>query len=346
MNKNITIVEIARESGVSISTVSRVLNGNVPVAEGTRKRVEAVIEKYNYSPNALARGLVNRQTMTLGVVVPDITNPYFSTIFTEIEKAAHEAGYSILLCDTRFHSFSLSNKQLKTEEDYYQMLLNKKVDGVLIIGGQIDLITPSASFVEALTHLASSVPTVVVGKALPDIPCSFIERDRGEGMEDAIFKLLSSGRKRIAFVGGEPGVIITEYRLSRYRQALEKAGISWDENLISLSDYYISPGYHALNRLLDQKITFDSVLAMNDNVAAGALRALCDANLKVPDDVAIISCDQFEISSYLNPRLSSIDRHQELLGQYVIKLLLSKIRQEENPDKPEIPAELTIRESC
>ena len=173
MDKNVTIVEIAEESGVSIATVSRVLNGTVPVSPKTKARVEAVIKKYHYSPNTLAQGLILRQTKTLGVIVPDITNPYFSTLFSEIERSAHQSNYSVILCNTSFSAASYADGEREKEDKYFQMILDKKVDGVIIAGGQIDLCEISEDYRDALRRLASSIPVIVIGRSLPGIPCTF-----------------------------------------------------------------------------------------------------------------------------------------------------------------------------
>ena len=345
MNQNITIVQIAKESGVSIATVSRVLSGNVPVSPKTRARVEEVIRKYNYTPNPLAQGLILRQSKTLGIVIPDITNPYFSTLFRVIERAAHDAHYSVLLCNTSFSATSYMRGEHETEENYFQMVLDKKVDGVIVAGGQIDLCSISENYIKVLKQLASSVPVVVIGQKIPDIPCMFVNKEHEKGIVIAIRYLAGLGHKRIGFVGGERGVVITESRLRFYRSTIEQMGLDMDEDLISTSDYYLPDGYSATQKLLELEQPPTALLAMNDNVAIGAVRALTDYCLSVPDDIALISCDQFLDGNYLTPRLTSLDRHTEDLGLYVIRLLLSMIQKTQPPEAPDLDPDLIIRES-
>lgn len=342
MHNQITITEIARESGVSISTVSRVLNGNVPVSDDKRERVEATIRKYNYSPNALARSLVSRQSMTIGVILPDISNPYFSSIFCEIEKAAHDAGYSILLCNTLYHS----NTDSHMEEDYIQMMIDKHVDGLIIAGGQQDLTAAGSSYLEALKRAASSLPLVMIGEKLDDVPCLFLDRERENGIFAAIRYLASLGHEKIAFLGGEDNVKITLKRVSSYYNALSSLGLPKDDNLTVLTDYYVPDGYDAASLLMERGIPFTAALAINDNVALGAIRAFHDRGLCIPGDVSLISCERFMVSEYFSPRITVIDRHNNRFGRLVIQKLLNVMNGQEETDNISITPELIVRESC
>ena len=345
MGKNVTIVQIAKECGVSVATVSRVLNGTAPVSEEKRRRIQETMARHRYSPNALARGLVNRQSMTLGVLIPDITNPYFSSMFTEFEAAAQAAGYSLLLCNTAF-SANRAGERTKRETDYFRTMVDKRVDGVLIVGGQADLNAPSESYRAALRELADTLPVVVLGNPIPGINCRFLQRERGRGVFASVSYLSYLGHKRIAFVGGEDGVDITLERLAAYRQALAVLGLPEDEELVALSDYYAPDGFAAANRLLSRGTDFTAILAMNDNVAVGVYRALADAGLEIPRDVSVISCDQFFTAEYMVPRLTSVDQHNALFGQFVIKALLSAMEGGRENVLLRYDPELIIRESC
>ena len=345
MDRPVTIVQIAKESGVSIATVSRVMNGTAPVSEATRERVSEVIRRHHYTPNTFARSLVSRQSMTIGIIMPDITNPYFSAMFREFEKAAHEAGYSVLLCNTSFRAAQSRNRGPR-EQDYFQMMLDKRVDGVVVAGGQADLTTVSDEYRGALRHLASSVPVVVLGNPVEGVDCRFIQRERGQGVFSAVNYLASLGHRRIAFVGGENGVGITMARLRAYQNALEALRLPVDRDLIMLSDYYTPDGYRAAKALLTSHTPFTALLAMNDNVALGVYRALADAGLRVPQDVSVISCDQFYSADYLVPRLSSVDQHNELFGRFIINTLLGAMNGVDEDVVLTYEPELVVRESC
>ena len=345
MNHPVTILQIAEESGVSTATVSRVINGTAPVSQATRERVNAVIERHAYTPNAFARGLISRRSMTIGIIMPDISNPYFSAMFQEIEEAAQAAHYSVFLCNTSFRASTARETELR-ELDSFQMMLDKNVDGVLVAGGQADLLCVSEAYRAALRRLSSLVPVVVLGSPIDGVDCLFIQRERGEGVSAAVRCLASLGHRRIAFLGGEAGVGITEARLTAYKAALAGLGLPQDDALIALSDYYTPDGCRAMSNLLSRKTPFTALLAMNDSVAFGAYRALADAGLRVPDDVSVISCDQFFSADYFVPRLTSVDQHNERFGRLIINALLGVMNGEQAEVSFTYGPELVVRESC
>jgi len=344
MKQPITIVGIAKESSVSVATVSRVLNHTAPVSEDTRARVNAVIRKHAYTPNSFARGLSSRRTMTLGIVMSDISNPYFASMFQEIENAAYEAHYSVFLCNTSFSSRTAQTSG-RRELDSFQMMIDKNVDGVLVAGGQADLMQVSAEYKAALQRLSELIPTVVLGNPVSGVDCRFIQRERGQGVLMAVSYLASLGHKHIGFVGGEGEVGVTEARLAAYMRALETFDLPYDQRLIALSDYYAADGYQAMCSLLARKASCTAILAMNDSVALGALRALADQGFSVPGDISMISCDQFFFPEYFVPRLTSVDQHNERFGRFVVDAMLNEINGGETAFFTHRP-ELIIRESC
>ena len=345
MDHPVTILQIAKESGVSTATVSRVINGTAPVSQATRDRVNAVIQRHAYTPNTFARSLISRRSMTIGIIMPDISNPYFSAMFEEIAEAAGAAHYSVFLCNTSFRAATAQETTLR-ELDSFQMMLDKKVDGVLVAGGQADLLHVSGEYKAALQHLSSLVPVVVLGSPIEGVDCLFIQRERGQGVFSAVSYLAALGHRRIAFVGGEAGVGITEARLTAYKTALNDLKLPCDDALIALSDYYAPDGYRAMSDLLAGKAPFTAMLAMNDNVAFGAYRALADAGLSVPNDVSVISCDQFFSAEYFVPRLTSVDQHNERFGRLIINALLSVMNGTPEEVVLTYGPELVLRESC
>lgn len=345
MNRPVTIVQIAKECGVSIATVSRVMNGTAPVSEATRAKVNEAIQRHRYTPNAFARSLIKRQSMTVGVIMPDITNPYFSAMFSQFEHAARRANYSVLLCNTSF-SAGEAEERTQRELDYFQMMLDKNVDGVIVAGGQADLLTVSDTYRNALQHLSSHLPVVVLGNQIPGVDCRFIQRERGQGVFSAVNYLASLGHRNIAFVGGEQGVGITSARLEAFQDALVTLGLPHRPDSVMLSDYYTPDGYRATKALLAGNVPFTAMLTMNDSVAQGAYRALADSGLRVPQDVSVISCDQFWSADFLVPRLTSVDQHNELFGRFIIHTLLGAIHGVKEDVVLAYQPELVIRESC
>ena len=342
MKSTITITQIAQESGVSVATVSRFLNGKVPVSADKKARIEAVVRKYDFTPNALARGLISKRTMTLGVILPDITNPYFATIFQEVQRCAAEEGYSVYLCNTRFHHGDAPID----ETGYFRMMMDKKVDGILIIGGQLDMVEITPAYKEALNRLSASLPVVAAGREISGAGCIFIDSENGSGVTTAYNYLSSLGHKDIAFVGGQPGVTITETRLESYKKAAAASGREIREDLISLSDYYLPDGYQAAEALISRNAPFTAVITMNDNVALGAIRAFADHGLSVPRDVALISCDRFYFADYTIPRLTSIHHRSRRWGQMVVRTLIQAVQGSTENARITFPPELIIGESC
>lgn len=345
MRKTPTIVDIAKESGVSIATVSRVLNGSAPVAQATRERVGAVIRKYRYAPGGLARRQDPARCKTIGILMPDISNPYFSAMFREFEAAAHEAGCTVLLGNSSFRA-ERRREAAPRELDYIQTLLERQVAGVLVVGGQADLPETQAAYREALAALAAAVPVVVLGNPIEGIDCQFVQRERGQGIFSAVNYLSSLGHRRIAFLGGEEGVDITTARLEAYRLALEALRLETDPGLVRLSDYYAPDGYRAATALLESGTDFTAMLAMNDNVALGAYRALADRGLRVPEDMSVISCDEFDWADYFVPRLTSVNQHNELFGRFIINTLFGAMQGVKETVLLKHKPELMIRESC
>lgn len=280
--------------------------------------------------------------MTLGVILPDITNPYFATIFQEVQRCAAEEGYSVYLCNTRFHHGDAPID----ETGYFRMMMDKKVDGILIIGGQLDMVEITPAYKEALNKLSVSLPVVAAGREIPGAGCIFIDSENGSGVTTAYNYLSSLGHKDIAFVGGQPGVTITETRLESYKKAAAASGRQVREDLISLSDYYLPDGYQAAEALISRNAPFTAVITMNDNVALGAIRAFADHGLSVPRDVSLISCDRFYFADYTIPRLTSIHHHSRRWGQLVVRTLIQAVQGSTESARITFPPELIIGESC
>ena len=196
--KKLTIYEIAKLSGVSVSTVSRVLNNSPYVSSKTKEHVTDIINQYHFSPSTVARAMISNQTQTLGVIISDITNPYFSELYLEIQRYAVDFGYSLILCNTFYGGSSHGVSDAIPENSYFQTMLDKKVDGVLILGGEIDRDQISDSYKEALNRLGSQVPVVILGQTIPDCCCTFINRNFSGGVSALIHHLLAAALRGAA----------------------------------------------------------------------------------------------------------------------------------------------------
>ncbi|EAE9647308.1 LacI family DNA-binding transcriptional regulator [Listeria monocytogenes] len=346
--KKITIQEIAKLSGVSVSTVSRVLNNSPSVSVAKRQKIQAIIDEHNYTPSVFARGMVNKQTKNIGVILPDISNPYFISLITQIQKFALDYMFSTILFNTMLAEPNNKNNQHPlTEEDYLKIILEKQVDGLLILGGEIDKEIVSKEYITALNQLNKAIPVVVIGSKILELNCLFIERNLKKGVTTLVSHLTALGHKNIGFIGGEAGVKITTYRLESFKEAMASYQHPINDDWVVLSDYYTADGYAAMTQLLENSATLPSALvAINDNVAIGAIRAINDANLSCPEDIAIVSCDQFMNGDYQTPRLTSMDQHNEYLGKMAILQLISAINGQVEPMIINHNPELIIRESC
>ncbi|EAD5841571.1 LacI family DNA-binding transcriptional regulator [Listeria innocua] len=346
--KKITIQEIAKLSGVSVSTVSRVINNSPSVSAAKRKKIQAIIDEHNYTPSVFARGMVNKQTKNIGVILPDISNPYFISLITQIQKFALDYMFSTILFNTMLaEPNNKNNKHPLTEEDYLKIILEKQVDGLLILGGEIDKEVVSKDYINALNQLNREIPVVVIGSKIPELNCLFIERNLKKGITTLVSHLTALDHKNIGFIGGEAGVKITSYRLESFKAAMASYNHPVNEDWIVLSDYYTADGYAAMIKLLENNTTLPTALvAINDNVAIGAIRAINDAKLSCPEDIAIVSCDQFMNGDYQTPRLTSMDQHNEYLGKMALLQLISAINGQVEPMIINHNPELIIRESC
>jgi LacI family transcriptional regulator len=352
MKKN-TIYGIAEQCGVSITTVSRVLNGNPLVSEKTRSKIQAAIEQNHFSPNPMARGLNNKSSKSIGIILSDITNPYFASLFLEIERYAIEQDYSVILYNTMYGSYSRNfSKSVIEESHYFQMAMDKRLDGVIITGGQIDMDTILPEYLDALNGLQKEMPVVIIGQKFEGISenagskCSFVERSLEKGIASAVRHLHSLGHKKIGFIGGEVGVRITSDRFTAYKKTLSELGIQYNENFVHFSDYYVRDGYTAMQEQLRSAMRPTSLVAINDMVALGALRALSEASLKVPDDIALVSCDQFFFGDFTTPSITTLDRQNDYIGRLAIVELLNLMRGMNGETTAAPNPCLIIRESC
>lgn len=346
MKSEVTIYQIAKECGVSPATVSRVLNHSAQVSEKTRSKVNQVIEKHHFSPNGIARAMTNRATHTIGVILPDITNPYFSSLFLEVQRYALQHGYSVLLCNTLYGGASHEISSPFEEMQYFEMLGDRRVDGCIVIGGQLDLDEPSENYVRALNRLNAAVPVVAIGQPLAGCECTFISRDLGGGVSSLVEHLYTLGNRHIGFIGGQAGVRQTTERLKVYRATMKALGLEVSENRILLSNYYSPNGYADMKKFLSLGLQADAMVAINDQVAIGAIRAVFDAGLSVPGDIAVVSCDSFPGSEYQYPRLTGLDQQNDYIGRLAILSLLSAISGIRETVKVKQSPVLIIRESC
>jgi LacI family transcriptional regulator len=287
----VTVHTVAARAGVSITTVSRVLNGKIEtLSEETCRRVLAAAQELRYRPNSLAVGLRKGTTRTVGLIVPDISDAYFHLLARGVEDVAQAAGYAVIFCNT--------DRIPEKERRYVDMLREKQVEAVIFAGGGVDndrhlrdALWPGAKVVLIGPHRLRH-PTVGV--------------DNRAAIAAAVGHLAEQGCRRIACVAGRPEWLITRVRNEGYRQGLREAGLSGDPRLVWESGFTIARGEEAVARALEAGLAFDGVVAFNDYSAIGAIRALKAAGLRVPEDVAVVGCDDIPLASLVDPQLTSL----------------------------------------
>ena len=335
----ISIYTIAREAGVSPATVSRVLNGSAKVSEEKRIRVQSLIEKYSFTPNALARGLSNVETKVIGLMVSDIRNPFYATLVVECEKAANERGYLMMLCN------SLGSNEM--ELYYLEKFNSQQVDAVTQIGGKVDELISDTGYVEHVNKIASSMPVLINGK-LDGADCYQVNIDEGQAMELLISFLIRNGHRDIALLGGRDNVKSTVDKRLRYRQMLWKYGIPVNEEYIIDGDSYdIESGSEAMRQFIREDHPMPTVIiAINDFTAVGVVRTLREAGYQIPEDISVVSFDNTYIAETCMPRLTCVGYDYRMFGHLLIDTAVRAIRKEEPPRVQMVKSRLVIRDSC
>jgi LacI family transcriptional regulator len=313
--ETITIYDVAREAGVSMATVSRVVNGNPNVKPVTRKKVLDVIRQLGYRPNAVARGLASKKTTTVGVVIPDISNTFYAELTRGIEDIATMYHYNIIL----------SNSDMKKEKEIQlvEALLEKQVDGLLFLGGEI---TDSHREIFA----ASTVPVVLAATRDERRELPYVTIDQIQAAKEATTILVHEGHEQIAFIGGPLTDSVNGYpRYVGYKEAIEESEISFDEALVRLGDYRYRSGYEEMKSLLESQPGVSAVFAASDEMAVGAIHAVQDLGKRVPEDVSVIGFENIPLSSQVRPLLSTVSVPMYDIGAVAMRLLTKYMNDEQ-----------------
>ncbi len=328
-----TIKDVAKLAEVSIATVSRVLNGSPLVQEKTRQRVWKAIEKLNYKPNALARGLINKKTQTVGMIIPDISNAFSAEVVRGIEDIANIHNYNVILCN--------SDLDFQREMKYVTTLQEKQIDGLIFLSEQV-----TDEHLDCF--IESRLPVVLVATHDDKGLLPSVNIDNVMAARVATEYLLGLGHRRIAFISGpfdDPIAGIT--RLTGYKQGLQAKGLPVLEELILEGDFTYKTGYRNMRKLLQLQPRPTAVFAASDEMAVGAMNAILDNGLKVPADIAVLGFDNIDLTTKVRPRLSTIAQPMYDMGAIAMQMLI-KILTDAPLEKRivKLPFELIIRESC
>jgi len=318
---------------VSRTTVSRVLNHGSDVSEETRRRVMEAIEDLKYRPSALARSLIRQKTDTLGVILSDITDPFFSRIIQGVEDVAHKFGYGIVYASMRWDS------QLK--HNYVRFLSSGRVDGLLIMGHVVG----NEDYVRTLVE--EGFPAVLVEYWIEGLRANFISIDNRGGGYLATRHLLDLGHRCIAHLAGHRNAKVTAERLEGYRAALAEAGLPFDERLVVYCDFTTESALAASRNLLRLEPRPTALFAANDLMAYGAVHAAREAELEVPHDLAVVGFDNIELASLVSPPLTTVNQPRYEIGSVAALTLIQQIENKDaKPVSSEFKTSLVVRASC
>lgn len=308
--KTITVRDIAKEAKVSVATVSRVLNHSDRVTDKTRQKVQRVIDKHEFKPNALARSLYKKRTKVIGCILPDITSHYFAKMFLELERSAHEAGYTMFLCN------SMNDTAL--ESVYIEKLIEQQVDGVILMGGRTNDIHQDAKEVAEIKALATHCPTVIINGIIDDDHVRMINTDEAFAVDRMVKYLVDKGHRSMAMVGGFEHISVSKAKMDAFLEACDKYGLEDDARFTRYSGFNPEDGRAVTEAIHQAGKMPEAIIAMNDTVAIGILDACRDLGIRVPEDLSVMGYDNVDISDISHPKLTTFAHAYETIGKITI----------------------------
>ncbi|WP_425145212.1 LacI family DNA-binding transcriptional regulator [Deinococcus sp.] len=329
-HQGVTYKDVAAHAGVSVATVSYVINeGPRPVSSEARARVQAAIQALGYHPNELARGLRRKQSSTIGLLIPNITNSFYAEMAHELQTYCHRHGFLVLLCD--------SDGVRKREEQYVQALRSKQVEGLVAI--------PYSDPEELLRPVVEAgIPVVLLEHEMTDVPCIKIDEFRGGQLSTQY--LIGLGHRRIALLRQRPTSALSSRRVDGYRQALKDAGLPYDPALVFECDSSQEAGYRVMRQLLLRGHPPTAVFAHNDLLAMGVCHAVRQAGLSVPEDVSVVGYDDISSAGYLNPPLTTVRFPKAEMGRLAGEMIVRMVGGDTQIDTLTLKVELVIRASA
>ncbi len=327
-----TVRDVAKLAGVSPITVSRVINNAGYISDETRGRVEEAIRQLGYVPNILARSLRLSQTNTLALVLTDITNPFWTTMVRGVEDAASDAGFNVILCNT--------DESEVEQEKYLNVVLQKRVDGVLLV--------PVRSTRETVQSIRSqNVPLVVLDRHIPGVDVDSVRCDSEGGAVALVKLLIEKGHRRVAVLSGPHGVSSADDRVSGYRRALAEAGLNPSDELVFYGEFNQQSGYTMMRKALEVQPRPTAIFSANNFINMGAFKAVREAGLKVPEDIALVGFDDLPVELIIDPFFTVAAQPAYEMGKQATELILARIAGRAPAACQEIilPTEIIVRRS-
>lgn len=330
-----TVADVARRARASRATVSRVLNQYAHVRPALRARVQRAVQALGYCPDAVARSLARRETRTLGLVVADITNPFYAETARAVLETAKANGYHVILCNT--------DNQLRAQEEYVEVLRQRRVDGIIF--GSVFLDDP---VVEAL--VAADYPCLMYNRRLRRRRGNFIVLDNVRASRDVTRHLVALGHRRIAFLSGLPNISTAAERLQGYREALRESGLAADPNLIRPGAFQAGTAEEAARDLLKRRRPPTAIVASNDLMALGVIQAAAELDVRIPHDLAVVGFDDIEIADHPRVQLTTMAQQKAEMGRLAVLGILEVIRRgadvANRPLQQVLAPTLIIRHTC
>lgn len=331
---SVRLVDIANKTGFSVSTVSRALHNKsdkYKISEETKRRIREAAEELGYRPNILARGLKLKKTHDIGVIVPDISNPFFATLVKNIGEEVQKIGYSLILCD--------SDENISIEQKAIKLLLEKRVEGLIVASVGVN-----DSHLKSLEK--NKIPIVIVDRCFYDLNFDTVGVKNYNGSYLGVQYLIGQGHKRIAFIRGLEGTSTNDERLEGYRQALNKAGIPIRKKYIVGDDFRSLSGYLQTKILLNLDQPPTAIFTAGDLIALGAYQAIKEENLHIPKDISIATFDDPLFAPHLSPPLTAIKQPVYEMGIIAVKLIIDRLH-DSNKERKRILLEpqLVVRDS-
>lgn len=329
----VTIHDVAKKAGVSTTTVSHVINQTRFVSESAARRVRRAMQELRYQPNAVARSLRRKHTRTLGLVLPDSSNPFFAEVARGVEDFSFQQGYNVL--------FGSSDGDLEKESAYLRVFIEKQVDGLIFVAAG-----ESTRNIRQLQ--AEHLPLVVVDREFKNLVADYVVADNRHGGFLATEHLIELGHRVIACIAGPSSVTPSGERATGYRDALKSHKVPFDPSLLRRGDFQAPSGFAAAQYFLARKSNRPTaIFACNDLMALGALGAIYKAGLRVPDDIAIVGFDDIALASYTSPPLTTIQQPKYEMGKLAAQILIDRIttKKKNMAQRHLLPTQLIVRES-
>ncbi len=330
-NKSVTIQDVARVAGVSVSTVSRVLNDKDDVAPETYQKVREVIADLGYTSSLAARSMRSRRTNVIGLIVPDVDDSFSIQVMKGVNRAITALDYDLII----YTSGSIKKQSAAQREQYFVSLLNGSItDGLIIV-------TPTA------TSFSTAAPVVAVDPNTVCPDCLAVIATNHAGAVAAMEYLIDLGHRRIGFIGGRPDLQCAQRRLQGYKDALRGARIALDPDLVAVGDFTTERGRECAWQLLSLPEPPTAILAANDQSAIGAIEAAREMGLRVPEDLSVVGFDNIPEAVYVNPALTTVDQFIDRMGYVAVEMLIALVQGEPlESDLYKVPTELVVRASC